>query len=60
MINWNEKVKNLDDYELELELIKLTNDSYLHTRKELENSDYFERHEAIWAELEVRGEVEYL
>ncbi len=46
----------LSDDELDLELIRLTNDSYLcRSEEELNNVHYYERHKAIWSELRKRG-----
>lgn len=56
---WNQKVKELTDDELENELVKLTNDSYLlSTTSELQKADYYERHNAIWNEIDERGLTE--
>jgi len=47
---------NYSDEDLDLELIRLTNDSYLcRSEKELNNVHYYERHKAIWSELLKRG-----
>ncbi len=55
---YQERFCFLSDDELDLELIRLTNDSYLcRSDEELNNVHYYERHEAIWSELRNRGMV---
>lgn len=50
---------NYSDAELDSELIRLTNDSYLcRSVEDLDNVHYYERHKALWSELRRRGLVE--
>ena len=58
-MNFMEYYGTLTDDELHLELLRVTNDSYLLcSSDEQAEAHYHERHTAIWSELQKRGLVQ--
>lgn len=57
-MSWQEEYEKLDNDALLYELVCCTNDGYIYTKSELNEKGYYERREAIWAELRKRGLAE--
>lgn len=54
-MDWKNKFAKMTDDELQLELVRLTNDSYLlRSVQEQKTAEYHERHDALRAELDFR------